>query len=397
MATVNEFGITPTTLAEYKVFLESVWQTAFGADFNVDPDTSQGQLIGELALALSQADDALVLTAGALDIFAANGIQLQGLCSILSIKKRDATATVVTANMTGVPATLIPEGTRARSVNGDIFATNEDLTLSGGGTGSVTMTAAETGAIAVDIGELTQIVDVVPGWETVTNAAEGDLGLAAETNSEYRKRYFNTLFKNAISMLDAVTAAVYEVANVTEVLGRENDTTAPITEKNVVKPAHSIVIIVDGGTDEEIKDAIRLKKTGGTGTSGTTSVPDPPNENINFYYVTEVPVLIEVDITIGTNFPDNGLVLMKQRIYNYIAGTFAGSISDEYFETDGMTTSEDLDRNRLWTPVNSIPGHTTNSIVLKLKPGGSDTPLITVDLNEKVVIEDIDDISISVT
>jgi len=396
MAIITDTGITPTTLEEYKTLIENIFKSAFGNDFNIDPETPQGQLIGDLAFSLSQSDNAHVVSANTLDIFKASNTQLEGLCSLLGINKRGASHTTVTATLTGVPATLIPSGSRAKSDNGDLYALNDDTTLSGGGTASATMTAIETGPLEVDIGELTQVVDVVPGWETVNNAAAGSIGLDAEIDTEYRKRYFNQLFKNAISVLDAIIAEVREVESVIEVFGAENDTDSPVIIDGISVDAHSVAIVTDGGAEEEIKDAIRLSKTGGTGTTGTTAVPDPPHQDINYFKVDKIEIEVDIDITINSSFPGNGLELLKQRIYNYIAGTFAGSADASYFETGGMTISEDLNKFRLFTPINSVPGHVVNTLTMNIKTFGT-VDLIEADLDQKITIASTDDIKITVT
>lgn len=395
MATIDDTGIIPTTLAEYKLSLENIFKAAFGADFNVDPETPQGQLIGNVALSLSQSDDAHVLSAQSLDIFRASNSQLEGLCSLLSVDKRGASNTTVTADFTGVPATLISAGSRAKSDDGDIYILNEDTILSGGGIASATMTASETGRLSVEIGELTQIIDVVPGWETVNNTVAGSVGLDAEIDIDYRKKYFSQLFKNAVSVLDSIVAEVRGVENVIEVFGAENDTDAPVVIDGVSVAAHSIAIVVDGGTEEEVKDAIRLKKTGGTGTIGTTTVLDPPHQAIKFYYVTKIEIEVDVNITVDANYPGNGTELIKQRVFDYVAGTLELSADSSYFETGGMTISEDLNKFRLYTPINSVPGHVVNSLSMNVKLAAPADP-ITADLNEKIVIDSLDDISITI-
>lgn len=395
MATITDTGITPTTLEEYITALENIFKSVFGNDFNVDPETPQGQLVGNIAFSLSQSDDAHVLTAGTLDIFKASNTQLEGLCSLLGITKRGASNTTVTADFAGVSATLIPAGTRARSTGGDLFALNEDATLSGAGTVSSTMTAVESGAIELGVGELTQVVDVVPGWETIDNAAEGSIGQPSELDMNYRGRYFDQLFKNAVSVLDAILAEVRQVDNVVEAYGAENDTDSAVTIDGVSVAAHSIAIVVDGGTEEEIKDAIRLKKTGGTGTVGTTAVADSPHTDINYYKVTKIEIEVNVTISIASDYPGNGTELLKQRIYDYIAGTLELSADSSYFEMSGMTISEDLYQFRLYTPINSVPGHTVSALSINVKGSGAADP-ITADLNEKIIIDSLDDISITI-
>jgi len=214
LAVINDTGIIPKTLSEYQTELRAAFQTAFGQGIDVDPKSPQGQFIDNLALSFSQNDDALVNAAGAINIFKAFSSQLEGLAALLGIPRRSATSTNVTATLGGTPATVIPEGSRARSTAGDLYALDEDATLDVGGTVNAEMSAVETGPIELLAGQLSSVVDVVPGWETVTNAADGSTGQDIESDSEYRQRYFNELFINALSVLDSINAEISAVENV---------------------------------------------------------------------------------------------------------------------------------------------------------------------------------------
>ena len=52
--------------------------------------------------------------------------------------------------------------------------------------------------------------------------------------------------------------------------------------------------------------------------------------------------------------------------------------------------AEYLDRNRLFTPVNSVPGHAVTSI--RLDPG--DVTVLETDLDQKIRIASLDDVDI---
>ena len=63
MATVDESGITPTTLSEYVVILNQLFKDAFGEDLIVEPETPQGQLINLLAFRFARIDETIVKVA----------------------------------------------------------------------------------------------------------------------------------------------------------------------------------------------------------------------------------------------------------------------------------------------------------------------------------------------
>lgn len=395
MATIDDTGVIPKTLTEYQEELRTAFRAAFGESIDLDAKSPQGQWVDSLALSFSQADDALVSVAGAVNIFRAFASQLEGLAALLGININEAQSTLVTVDLGGTPATVIPAGSRGRSDAGDLYQLNDETTLDGAGTASATMSAVEAGPIEILTGELTSVVDVVPGWETINNPSDGTTGRNKESDSAYRQRYFTELFRNALSVLDSIIAAVSEVDTVTEVIGAENDTSVALVVQNVSIDPHSIAMVVEGGLDQDIADAIRLKKTGGTGTTGTTSVPDAPHTDINFFRPSDIEIEITITTTPGANFPSNGLELLKQRTLDYINGELDLSSDSDLFEIDGMKISEDLQKHRLYTPINSVPGHSVSGLTLEDTASPGDVDTIVADLNQKIKFASIDDINVT--
>jgi uncharacterized phage protein gp47/JayE len=397
MATVTDTGITPTTLTEYQTLLRAAFKAAFGEAIDVDAKSPQGQFIDNLALSMSQSDDAVISVGGAVNIFRAFSAQIEGLATLIGIPKNRAESTIVTVTLGGTPGNVVPAGSRAKSDSGDTYQIDDDAQLDVGGVTSATMSAIETGPIELLAGELTSIVDIVPGWETVTNPADGVTGRNIESDSAYRQRYFTELFRNALSVLESMVSVISEQDNVVEVIGTENDTDSPITVQNVSIDPHSIAMVVEGGLDQDIADAIRLKKTGGTGTTGTTTVSDPPHADINFFRPDFIDLEVTISTTAGTNFPADGEQLLKERTLAYINGGGPFDPEPDLFELDGMKISEDLHKFRLYTPINSVPGHTVTALEMEDKAGGGDVETIVADLNEKIQFLSIDDINVNLS
>ena len=395
MAEITDSGVVPKTLSEYQVTLRTAFLSAFGEDIDVDAKSPQGEWIDNIALGMSQSDDVIISVAGAANIFRAFKSQLEGLGALLNIPKTEAESTIVTGTLGGTPGAIIPAGSRSKSTTSDLYALKEDALIGVGGTVDATFEAAETGPLQLLAGELSSVVDVVPGWETITNAADGVIGRDIESDVAYRNRYFQELFKNALAVLDAITAQVSAQDNVTAVIGAENDTGSPLVVDGVSLDAHSIAIVVEGGLDVDVKNAIRLKKTGGTATTGTTVVADPPNVDIKFFRVSDINIEITVTTTAGANFPADGVALIKQRTLDYINGNFSGSSGDAFFETDGIQISEDLQKHRLFTPINSVPGHVVSGLTMEDKANPGDVEVITANLNERIKFASIDDVNVT--
>ena len=404
MADITPTGPIKKTLSEYRDDREQAWKDALGADLNVDPETPQGQIIGIEAFSLSEADDSVIYASNQLGIYTTHGLQLDGLFSLLAIARIPASKTLVTVELAGVPATLIPAGTKAKTTAGDLFEIRDDATLDGTGNISAVAIADEFGPVQVAINELTQIVDVVPGWETIDNAAAGTPGEDQESDEAYLRRYLQSLSRNARSPLDSVLASVLAVENVTAAIAAENDTNAIVAIDGVSFAPHSLGVAVQGGVDADIASAIQMKKTIGAFTNGTTTVTVPqaqgngddgPDIDISFYRVTEIRTVIDIDITTNSKFPANGLTSIKEAIEAYFLGGFP-EVTDGSYETDGIKISEDVIKSRLYTPINSVQGFEVISLALEDFDNPGDVDVLAVDFNERATIVNLSDITITV-
>ena len=260
MARVTAQGIEPTTLQGYIDALEAAFRSALGQDIDLAPETPGGQLVGTLALTLTEADEALVAVGNGMSRSRALGVQLDDLGSLLGIPR-----------------------------------------------------------------------------------------LEGETDDEYRTRYGRLVARNARGSAEAILAAVLSVEGVTDALIRENATAAEVTEQGKTIGAHSICLVVDGGTDEAVAAAIARSKPLGTGTSGETSV-DVPHAGgwsvpIRLSRVTPVPIKVKLSLTLMAGFPSDGTSRIVTLVVDHVKGLALG---------------ERLTAQRLLADVLLVPGHTVN-------------------------------------
>lgn len=105
--------------------------------------------------------------------------------------KRAKTTLKFTLSVTLETATIIPAGTRATADGEIMFQTLEALTiLAGGKSGTVTaecLTAGEIGNGFVP-GQINQLVDIFPYWESVQNVSESDGGADEESDAAFYDR-----------------------------------------------------------------------------------------------------------------------------------------------------------------------------------------------------------------
>jgi hypothetical protein len=132
----------------------------------------------------------------------------------------------------------------------------------------------------------------------------------------------------ANTIIESISAAVGEVANVTRFFVYENDT--DVNDANGQGP-HSIYAVIQGGAVQDIVNAIGRTKSPGTTTLGTTSgvfvdqrgVPD----TINYYQLILVTISVIVNLTPLTGFVNTTTTLIQQAIAQYLSNLAIGGTS----------------------------------------------------------------------
>lgn len=408
MATIDSTGIKGTSLTEYLELLGQQFQTAFGDDIDLSDQAPAGQLNGIYANTASDLDDALVAEYGYLNPYNMVGAQLDGWGAYFNIFRRPATPSTVTAQVTGVPTTLIPAGSRARTTEGDIFLSSEDILLDVSGNGSGAFQSAETGATPILANTLTQIVDTdVIGWETVNNADAGTLGQVQQSDTLFRQFIYNTIAVNAVSTVEAIRSKVLTLSDVLGCNVYENDTAANITIQNVTLLPHSIAVIVNGGTAQEIGEAIQFSKTVGANTEGAntaiqtmvTVATNDGQSSIDIYYYPVVFVTLQINVTIQLYQASPDVInTIKMRIIEYFAGTFNGGTNEDgsiQFDVSGIGIAEASYLSRLYTPINSVSGFEVLDLTQEVLGSGNPQSVITPDLNQQLVVDE-DNINVTI-
>lgn len=398
MATINSSGIESTQLSEYITQLNSVFTGIYGDSFNTDPETLQGQLIGLLAQALETSDNSIIDMFNGTVIYTAINEQIDYLASNLQIYRKDAINTEVSVTLTGVNGTIIPAGSVAEDTNGNKFQLKDEVTIPVSGTIAGIMVAEEEGAIVVLQNTLTKIVTVIAGWETINNATDGVTGVPAETDQEFRNRYLSSVKLNSVSQVGSIRAALLSISDIQDAIVVQNDEDTSQTIDGLSINPHTIVCVAYGGADQDIIDAIGVKKPVGVPTQGTTSgtYSDPAYYTslpINFYRATPIEIEIELNITTYSNFPSDGIDQIKQNIVDYFAGTFEASPG---FQTGGYSIADNVIYSRLYTPINQVIGHEVNTYLLGVKGQTLVAADTVINLNEIATIITTD-INITVT
>lgn len=294
--TIDESGITAPTYAEILDYLQTQYRSIFGADVYLEDDSQDGQLLAIFAKSVHDANNAAVAQYNARSPATAKGNGLSNLVKINGITRLVPTNSTANIAVVGVAGTAITNGV-VEDANGTRWALPASVSIPDAGTITVTATCATAGAVAAIAGTITKIITPQLGWQSATNPDDAVLGAPVESDATLRKRQATSVAQPGQTPLETVAGAVAKVAGVTRYTAYENPTNS--TDSNGI-PAHSIALVVEGGSLSDIAYAIANKKTVGTGTYGTTSqtvltaygVP----QTIDFYVVTEKRTTVAIDL-----------------------------------------------------------------------------------------------------
>lgn len=274
--------ITPDT-STMRDEVAAEWRTAFGANFVTAPDTPQGVMVTAEALAREAVANNNAQLANQINPDLAGGPFLDAICALMGIERRGATASVIpTVLLTGQPGVLVPSGAQARSVDGSIWTLRSNVLLASNGQATGAFVCTTTGPTGCQIGELSEVMDMVLGWEAVYNTSAALPGTLEESDAELRSRRRVTLARQGISTREAQLSGLMDIDGVTSAVFRENVTNATTNVDGISMVAHSVWACVDGGSDAEIAMSLLKNKTDGANWNGATVVPvtDPASGQV---------------------------------------------------------------------------------------------------------------------
>lgn len=235
--------------------------------------------------------------------------------------------------------------------------------------------AEEVSELQDFIGEVNILGSPVWGWESVTNPTPSIKGRKRETDAELRARFKNSRFDKAINIIESLYSALFQLYDVKAAVIYENDTNQ-VNDKGI--PPHSFLTIVDGGSSVEIAQAIWQNRPTGILSVGNTQVDIVDSygytRTIKFSRPVEVPVYIQIDLTTDSRFPSDGEEQIKNALIAYV--------NQRQIQT-GVVYS------RLYTPINTVPGHQVNSLLIGKDPSNLSTNNIELSYDEVARTSDV--------
>jgi len=286
----------------------------WGVDAQLEADKGLSQILDPPADALGQAYDLLQATLDARDRDAAEGVELDNLGALINVRRRAATYSTVTLTLGGTPATVIAAGKRARvpGTTEIYWALDDPATIGGGGTVDVSGTCAPIGAQEATAASITEIVDAVAGWTTVTNAAAAVAGVEVETDAAYRRRQKASLSAGGTARPASIRAKIEALDAVTAATVIENLTL--ITDaRGIPGKSYRLVVWPTGlsvAQEQEIIEATWAVSPAGIYVDGSEryTVTDDAGfeQEFGFEYGSQVELYAILNLTVTSEYPTPG-------------------------------------------------------------------------------------------
>ena len=305
---------------------------AFGGGLNPALETPQGQLASSQAAVIGDKNNEVVTIVNQVDPQYSDGRFQDAIGRIYFLTRKPATPTVVQATVNGLAGTVIPGGTLAQDTSGNTYACSGNVTIDATGSVTAEFQNIETGPIPCAAGTLTQVYQAVPGWDAITNAADGTMGSDVESRADFEYRRRNSVALNGKGTPQAIYAEVFALADVLDVYVKDNPKGDTVLVGSTDYPMlpHSVYVAVVGGADVDIAEAIWRKKDTGCDYNGNTSVTVTDDSGYNYPQPTYVvkferpaalPVKFAVQLVNDVSLPSNIVALVKAAIIARFNGT----------------------------------------------------------------------------
>lgn len=318
---ITSTGLTTDTYAELLAYYTNAYQTIYGADINLGPDTPDGQMMGIQIQAILDLLDLVTQVYTSFDPDQAIGVTLDQRVALNGIQRQAGTYTVTnitivnnqSLNLYGLEQSIEPVYTVADdSGNQWQLVTSTSIAA---GTHVLVFQAANAGAVLTTPNTITTPVTVVLGVQTINNPTTyTTLGINEETDAELKVRRLKSVSLASQGYLTGLLAALENISGLSSAFVYENNTDS--TDGDGV-PSHSIWVIVSGGATADIANAIYKKRNAGCGMKGSQTYnvtqADGSLFTVKWDNVTTETLYIQFDASSlnGIDAPDTAAILAE--------------------------------------------------------------------------------------
>lgn len=323
-AGLDEKGFRRKQYAEIEEDMFIRARNLFGADINLSVRSPLGIFLRVIAWSIGLLWQLAEQVYNQGYLRKAEGAALDYLVELANIKRHQAAKSHGDIKIYGQPNKLIKAGFLVSTAGGIKYKTLKDATIESTGYVIVSIEAVEYGDSGnVETGLINKILNPETGITKVENPKETNSGRDIESDYELRNRYELSFATGGSATVDAIRAKVLSIPSVKSAVVLENKTMEVVGSI----PPKAIMVVVQGGTDKEVAQAILDTKAAGIQTAGDVvhTIPDASGlpKEIRFQRTRKVTVYIKIAATksIEGNLNEDGI---RQAISSYFNGLKMG-------------------------------------------------------------------------
>lgn len=317
----------------------------------------------------------------------ASGAILKGLIQLNGLVAKFGSQTQINVKFTGLKNATIPSGSLITDVeNSVLYSVDKSVIIGADGTATGTATAQTKGPINPNNNTVIVIKTPTYGWTNVTNTGVVVVGAEPQTDEELHLEQQRATSNTSYRQIDAIYSGLLNVPGVE--FARVYQNTGMTTDSRGIE-AKSVAVVVVGGTNEDIANAIAKKSANINSFFGSTEVDVTDIQGhvnkIKFSRPEEVEIDVEVNITItdSSQFPastEDAKNQIKKNIVSYAQYNLQA--------TEGFAPGVDVIRTRLYTPVNEVHGFKINSLKIGKHSQGLSEADIDIAWNEVAIFKE---------
>ena len=308
----------------------------YGPNINVEPNSPDGQMINIIAQAKLDMLEYVQQVFTSFDPDQAVGVVLDQRCAINGVFREAGTytytyvAVTTSQSLTLAGLDTAPDAPFTVSDSaGNQYYLVATYATGGAGTFSLQFRAAELGPVTPIVNTITVISTVTLGVTSVNNPTLGSTVVGTNEESDYalRIRRSRSVALGSQGWMAGLYSALYSIPGVTSVRILENITSS--TDGDGI-PGHSIWVLVDGGNETLIGEAIYNKRNAGCGMKGTQTVTITQVDGTTFVVLFDRPSAEPLGVSFntaaisGTTPPDDAFI--RSQLLAAFQGTYSGAI-----------------------------------------------------------------------
>lgn len=353
---------------------------------NATDDTILQQTVAEFSEADMATENAAAIAFAMRDPLTATGAGLSALVQLNAIMRKPGAASIIPVTCKADPSTVIELGALVSTPNAEYsFAIDETIVIPQTGTAVTTATCTVFGPVNPDPGTVVVIQTPISGWDSVTNGTTISVGTEEETDLELRRRQQQSTNATSYRQIEAIRAAVLNIAGVTFCRAYQNST-LQTDERGI--PGKTLACVVVGGDSRSIAEAILYRVPLGIGYYGNVSETFYDDQNmaeaVQFSRPAERAISIRITLEVVVDekiqiFPSNGVELIKAAILDFAIN--GHSLCDPLGNV-GFPPGQDIIRSYLYTPINSVGGAKVVKLELAMDGGAFAEQDLVIPWNE---------------